>query len=420
MIKIAGLGLGSRGSMYLRELSRHSDTAYAALCDIRPQTLGHAAQQAPKARQFASDDAFFAAGKLADWLVIATPDLCHFRHAMQAIDLGYHLILEKPVTPNPAEMDLLCARAKAAGRIILVSHVLRYSPYFRGVKRVLDSGVIGDIVNVVHEENVGYWHYAHSFVRGNWRNLAESAPFLMAKCCHDFDLLHWLVQKPCESVSAYGSLRWFKPENMPEGAASHCLQGCPHVKTCVYSAETLYLKPITPLLWGKGIAAGLPKAPPREKLRQILTDGQYGRCVYRCDNDVCDHHSVAMRFADGATATLSVSAFSLGFTRRTRIQGTRGELFGRDHTMRLHLHQFGKLPRILRIPRENLFSGHGGADAAFCDAAHEIMQGKPLDPLNMTTIEQTRQSHRIVYAALESLESGNSVSLLPAAPPCAP
>ncbi len=404
MITIASLGLGSRGSVYLGGLSRHGDVAVAALCDTNPAMLAGAAERFPQARRFESDAAFFAAGRLADWLVIATPDPCHYRHAEAALALGYHLILEKPVTANPAEMDALCAKAKATGAQVLVCHVLRYSPFFRAVKGIIDSGALGEIVNIAHEENVGYWHYAHSYVRGNWRNTEVAAPFLMAKCCHDFDLLYWLAQKPCESVQAYGGLRYFNREHMPEGATAYCLQGCPHVKSCAYSAEKLYLKKLTPLFWGKRVAAGLPKAPPKAELRRILETGQYGRCVYQSDNDVCDHHSVAMRFGGDLTATMSVSAFSFGFTRRIRVQGTKGELFGRDHAMRLHLHVFGKLPRIVKVRRGNLFSGHGGADAAFCDAAHAVMAGGPIDPENMTTIEQTKISHNIVYAALASMQ----------------
>jgi len=405
MITIASIGLGSRGRVYMGGFGRHEDVSFTALCDINPAMLEAAGKRFPEARRFDTDEAFFAAGKLADWLVIATWDPCHYRHADAALGLGYNLILEKPVTADPAEMDALCAKAKAMDATVLVCHVLRYSPFYSAVKKIVDSGVIGDVVNIVHEENVGYWHYAHSFVRGNWRNREVSAPFLLAKCCHDFDLLHWLVRgKACESVKAYGDLRYFKLENMPEGATSHCLQGCPHVKTCPYSAEKLYLRTATMLLWAKGIAAGLPKAPPRKELRRILMDGQYGRCVYQCDNDVCDHHSAAMRFAGGVTATLSVSAFSFGFTRRTRIYGTKGELWGRDHTMRLHIHEFGKLPRIRKIHRRNVFTGHGGADGAFCDAAYKIMAGGAVDPENMTTIEQTRISHRIVYEAMASME----------------
>ena len=408
MITIASIGLGSRGRVYLNGFARHKDVSFTGLCDIRPVMLAAAGEKQPKARQFSSGEDFFAAGKLADWLIIATPDNCHFRHAMAALELGYHLIVEKPVTANPAEMKILCEKAKENNAVVLVCHVLRYSAFYGAMKKIVDSGMIGDIVNIIHEEHVGYWHYAHSYVRGNWRNTNVAAPFLMAKCSHDFDLLYWLAGGvPCESVSAYGSLAHFTRDNMPEGAASHCLR-CPHVKRCVYSAEKLYLKKISPLFWAKAVAAGLPKAPKKEELRKILSDGQYGRCVYQSDNTACDHHSVAMQFAGGMTATLSVSAFSFGFTRRTRIQGTKGELYGRDHAMRIHLHEFGKLPRVLRIPRGNLLSGHGGADQDFCDAAHKIMQGGAIDPKNMTTIEQTKMTHEIVYAALDSIEKGET------------
>ena len=400
MITIASIGLGSRGRVYMRGFSRHKDVEFTALCDSNPAMLEAAGKRFPQAQRFDSDEAFFAAGKLADWLVIATWDPCHYRHADAALELGYNLILEKPVTAVPAELDALCDKAKEKNAIVLVSHVLRYSPYFRAIKKIIEDGTIGEIVNINHEENVGFWHYAHSFVRGNWRNTEVGAPFLLAKNCHDFDLLHWLVGKPCQEVRAYGGLAYFKPAYAPEGATSHCLQGCPHVKTCPYSVERLYLRKASFLIWAQGIAASRPKAPPKKELRRILTDGQYGRCVYRCDNDVCDHHSAAMRFEGGATASFSVSAFSYFFTRRIRIQGTKGELWGRDHTMRLHVHEFGKLPRIKKVRGGSLLTGHGGADGSFCDAAHAVMAGGAIDPENMTTIEQTRISHRIVYEAL--------------------
>ncbi len=411
MITIASIGLGSRGRVYLGGLTKHKDVKATALCDINPAMLESAGKRFPQAQRFSADDAFFAAGKLADWCIIATWDPCHFKHATAALALGYNLILEKPVTANPAELEALCAQAKDMGATVLVCHVLRYSPFYSEVKRIIDSGVIGDVVNIVHEENVGYWHYAHSYVRGNWRNEKVAAPFLMAKCCHDFDLLHWLVQKPgeepklCESVQAYGELRYFNRNHMPEGATSHCLQGCPYLKTCPYSAEKLYIKKPSPLMvWGTCVAAGQPSTPPKEEMRRILKAGQYGRCVYQCDNDVCDHHSVAMRFKSGITATLSVSAFSFWFTRRTRVQGTKGELWGRDTAMRLHIHRFGKLPKIKRIPYIKMLSGHGGADGGFCEAAYKVMAGGPIDSENMTTIEQTRISHNIVYAAIESMK----------------
>ncbi|MDR0531243.1 MAG: Gfo/Idh/MocA family oxidoreductase [Oscillospiraceae bacterium] len=407
MISIAYIGLGNRGRVYMGGLSGYEDVAVTALCDTRPVMLDHAGGRSPTATRLADDNAFFAAGKLADWLVIATPDHCHFRHAKAALQLGYHLICEKPVTANPAEMEELCALAKEKNRHVLVCHVLRYSPFYRTIKEIIESGAIGEVVNIAHEENVGYFHYAHSYVRGNWRNLSVGAPFLMAKCCHDVDLLHWFIRRPCESVSGFGGLTYFTRENMPEGAAAYCLQGCPHIKSCPYSVERLYLKRFTQLYWGKPPAAGLPYQPTRQELREALKENDYGRCVYQCDNNVHDHDSVAFRFAGGATATLSISAFSLGTTRRIRIQGTKGELWGRDHTMRIHLHKFGKAPKVLRVRNTNI-SGHGGSDQCFCEAAHAVMAGGPIDPENLTTIEQTRISHQICYAALQSLETGEA------------
>jgi len=410
MPTLAAIGLGSRGRMYLSELKKFKDVKITALCDSNKLTLEHTAGWAKPERTFDDEDNFFAAGRIADWLIIASPDLIHYRHMKKALELGYNILAEKPVTPNPAEIDELCNLADEKDCTVLVCHVLRYTPYFRTIKDIIASGEIGEVVNIVHEENVGYWHFAHSFTRGNWRNLKVSAPFLLAKCSHDFDLLHWFVQKPCESISAYGSLYYFHEGNKPEGAAAYCLDGCPYLKTCPYSAEKLYLSKKTPLGWGREIAAGLPYNPSHRQLREALRTGDYGRCVYSCDNDVCDHHSVAMQFEGGTTATLNVSAFNKEFSRRTHILGTKGELYGQDDTMRLQKNIYGGASKKLKI-RASSRSGHGGGDTGLTGTVHALMNGKSIPKDNLTTLQETRISHRMVYAALESVATGETIRL---------
>ncbi|MDR3344919.1 MAG: Gfo/Idh/MocA family oxidoreductase, partial [Oscillospiraceae bacterium] len=255
---LAAIGLGGRGRMYLGELRRFGDVRVTALCDSNKLNLEYSAKSAKPERIFGSEEEFFAAGRLADWLIVASSDLVHYRHTKRALELGYNILVEKPVTPNPAELDELCALADANNCTVLVCHVLRYTPYFRTIKEIIASGEIGDVVNIVHEENVGYWHFAHSFVRGNWGNTSFSAPFLLAKCCHDFDLLHWFIQKPCESVSAYGNLYHFGESNKPHSATQYCLDGCPHLHSCPYSVEKLYLSKKVPGGWTATPASELP------------------------------------------------------------------------------------------------------------------------------------------------------------------
>jgi predicted dehydrogenase len=396
--------------MYLAELRKFKDIKVTALCDTNEENLSYTAAQCRCENNYTDEDAFFAKGRLADWLIVASPDLTHYRHAKRALELGYNILLEKPVTPNPEELDELCKLAESGGNMVLVCHVLRYTPYFRTIKRIIASGEIGELVNIVHEENAGYWHFAHSFTRGNWRNTADSAPFLLAKCSHDFDLIHWFVDKPCEAVSAYGSLFYFHEGNKPQGATPHCLDGCPHLKTCPYSVEKIYLTKKPPEGWVKAPAAQTPKYPGDKALREILRTGDYGRCVFQCDNNVFDHYSVAMRFEGGTTVTHSVSAFNKDFSRRTHILGTKGELFGRDDTMRLQKNIFGGESRTLKI-RATAKGGHGGGDNGLADTIHALMTGQSVPKDSLTTLRETRYSHRMVYAALRSVENGEMVWL---------
>ncbi|MDR1409180.1 MAG: Gfo/Idh/MocA family oxidoreductase [Oscillospiraceae bacterium] len=410
MPTLAAIGLGNRGRMYLNELRRYKDVEVTALCDTNPINLEHTVGWAKPKQQFSTEDDFFTAGRLADWLIIGSPDLIHYRHTKRAITLGYDILLEKPVTPNPAELDELCELADANGNTVLVCHVLRYTPFFRTIKDIVQRGEIGDVMNIVHEENTGYWHFAHSFVRGTWRRLDESAPYLLAKACHDFDLLHWFMDKPCENVSAYGKLTYFHSGNKPADAPPYCLDGCPRLNTCPYSVEKLYLSKKTPIGWGIPTVSELPYNPGKERTRKVLRKGQYGRCVFQCDNDVADNHSAIMRFADGSTASMSVSAFNNEFSRRIHVMGTKGELYGRDDTMHLQKRIWGSKPETLKI-REIGKSGHGGGDAGLTGTVHALMTGQSVPRNNLTTLQETRYSHRIVYAALESIKSGQTVQL---------
>lgn len=410
MMKLAVIGLGSRGrGAYLTNLKKYKDIEVTALCDINPATLAFTRDKfAPKAQCFDDDAAFFEAGKLADWLIVATPDKEHYRHAMAALALGYHVMVEKPVTDVEAELDALAAEAKARDRTVIVCHVLRYSPYFGKIKEIIDSGVIGDLVSIVHEEGVGYWHYAHSFVRGNWCNTDKSAPFLLAKCCHDFDLLNWYIDQPCLKVSSYGSLDYFTEKNRPEGAADFCLGGCKIKDSCPYNVERLYLRKTSLLFWGRPMAAGLPN-PSIAQTREALKTGDYGRCIYASNNNVCDHQVTSLSFGGGITASFAVNAFTRHFVRQTHIFGTKGELYGIDNEHKLRLNVFGKNPKTVRVKAGLV--GHSGADTGICETLHKLMQGEAVNRDHLTTIDVTVKSHKMVYAALESARTGETVEV---------
>lgn len=228
--------------------------------------------------------------KLEDFAIIATQDNMHYGPAMALIEKGYHLLLEKPMAQTAEECKAITEAAERNGVKVILFHVLRFSNFWCMVKDVIDSGEVGEIVSVIHTEDVGNTHQAHSFVRGHWRKQSESSPMLLAKSCHDLDLLQWLIEKPCKRVQSFGSLSHFTKANQPEGAPDYCLQGCPVADSCYYNAEKAYMS-VKKGNWGRFAATGILEEPTDEQVYAAIKDGPYGRCVYACDNDVVDHSS---------------------------------------------------------------------------------------------------------------------------------
>ena len=329
-ITVAIAGLGSRG---LDAYARYADEApdemkIVAVADILPDRVERAAKKynVPADRCFASAEEMFEQEKLADAAFICTMDQDHYREAKAALLKGYDLLLEKPVSPSMDECRELAALAEKLGRKVIVGHVLRYTPFYRRLKAVLDEGTIGEVVSVQAIEKVCYWHQAHSFVRGNWRNSGMSSSMILQKCCHDMDILLWLTGKRCKTVSSFGSLTWFKPENAPEGAAERCLD-CPHKDDCLYSAPKFYLGRYDAgeRDWPLNV---LCQEPTRAGLEEALRVGPYGRCVYHCDNNVVDHQVVNLLLEGGATISFTMCAFTAQGGREIHLMGTKGDIYG--------------------------------------------------------------------------------------------
>ena len=410
---VSVIGLGNRGTEYMGFLKAFhaSKVEIFALCDCRQQALDDIAPKfsVPKERRFLSADAFFAQGVLSDALIIATQDQSHYGIAKQAILTGYKLILlEKPVSAVKEEYTELRDLAAAHGVLLIVCHVLRYSNYYGKIKRIIQSGQIGEIVSVNHTENVGYFHFAHSFVRGNWHNEAASAPSILAKCCHDLDLIAWFVNSPCVSVSSVGSLRYFRPENAPAGAAPFCTGGCRAKKDCPYNAEQLYIK--DPFYKAKFIKymkrtlTGKAKNSRRD-IENALAAGDYGRCVFMCDNNVCDNQLVTMTFENGASAVLEMNAFSKKMFRECHIVGTKGELVGYGTKLKMHI--FGGKSRTVHTFSPNI-GGHVEGDIRLIAGFVKLLCGETADLTDVTTIEATVTSHNIALAAERSRKNGGA------------
>ncbi|MBQ4053255.1 MAG: Gfo/Idh/MocA family oxidoreductase [Clostridia bacterium] len=327
---VAILGLGGRGADAYGWLLYNAKERFkiVALCDLNPERIEMFSKSfdVPTENCF-TDDEVFLSEKRADLLLIATPDNWHVRHALKGFSLGYDIMVEKPLTEREEECKQLLDAQKKAGTKALVCHVLRYAPAFMKMADLLDAGTIGKLVLITALERVGYAHQAHSYVRGNWRNRQVAAPMILAKCCHDLDLLQFYAKSKCETISSVGELTYFKRENAPDGAAKRCLD-CPHQDSCPYSAKTQYLtnwlreKPED--CWPYNVIANAPLT--EEKILAALQNGAYGRCVYLSDNDVVDHQITQMTFENGVKAVLTMTAFTAVGGRRIHFHGTLGEM----------------------------------------------------------------------------------------------
>ncbi len=347
--------------------------------------------------------------RLADAVLICMPDAMHAQPAIEMARKGYHILLEKPMAPTADECRDIVAAVKQAGNIFAVGHVMRYTQYTRALKKLVDSGAVGQIVSIHHLESVGWWHQAHSYTRGNWRNEAESSSMLLAKSCHDLDWIRHIIQTPCERLSSFGSLYYFKKANQPAGAASRCLD-CSVEPTCPYSAKKIYFGRLAKGHTGWPVDVLTPD-PTVETVTQALREGPYGRCVYDCDNDVVDHQVVNMEFQGGLTATFTMTGFNQGGGRKTNIFGTTGEIYGDGS--RIELFDFLTAARTevdLKSSDASLLGGHGGGDfglihgfisaVATGDRSH-ILSGP----------DETLESHLMVFAAERARAEGRVVEV---------
>ncbi|MEG0707835.1 MAG: Gfo/Idh/MocA family oxidoreductase [Cellulosilyticaceae bacterium] len=354
----------------------------------------------PEENCFESWDQILAIPKFADAALICTQDQMHYEPAMQALELGYHLLLEKPIAPTAKECVDIKNKANEKNLHVVVCHVLRYTTLFKELKELISQNRIGKIMSMTHCENVYHIHHSHSFVRGNWRNSKESNPMILAKSCHDLDVIQWLADDLCTKVSSFGSLKFFCEANAPEDAPAYCLDGCPHSDTCAYDAAKIYVKNKQ---WGASAFCEDPANPVQ--VIEDLRHGDYGRCVFRCDNDVVDHQVVNMEYEEGLTVAFSMCAFTQNFSRTMKLMGTYGEirvLFGDEHIIEIYDFRTGR--KDVLYPYQNK-SGHGGGDfGIMSDFVKLLATGKKSSAL--TSIDVSVQSHLLAFAAEKSrLES---------------
>jgi predicted dehydrogenase len=340
--------------------------------------------------------------RLADMVIVSTQDAMHVEPAIALAKKGYAVLLEKPMAPNEADCQRIVQAVKENGVLFGVCHVMRYTAYTQALKNLVDAGAVGEVVSIQHLEPVGYWHQAHSFVRGNWRNTAESSFMLLAKSCHDLDWIRYIVGAKCLSVSSFGSLKHFKKSEKPgaAGDATRCT-ACAFEPDCPYSAKKIYLGRLAKgdVEWPVGV---LTPEPTLESVTAALEDGPYGRCVYECDNDVVDHQVVSMQFEQERTAVFTMTAFNKAGHRKTRIFGTRGEIFGDGERIEI----FDFLTDQVRIvdtqsADASILGGHGGGDYGLMDRFVAAVAAND-QGLILSGADESLETHRMVFAAEEA------------------
>jgi len=462
------LGAGARGNVYggyaLAYPNQLNIVGAAEPIAVRKERYAEA-HKIPDENQFETWEDVFKRPRFAQAVIITTPDDLHHGPAMAALRLGYDILLEKPVSPTLQECLDIRDLAKKTGRIVAVCHVLRYTAYFRELKSLVDSGAIGELVSIQHFEPIQFEHMAHSFVRGNWHNSAATTPIILAKSCHDLDILRWIADRPSKKISAFGGLKWFRRENAPAGSTPRCMDGCEVERDCPYSAKKLYLEKAD---WS--YVFDLPEDPERieverllakhpdivltlqqnqsysnsvdERLarlasdldlkrelrsifgkrwrtrlrnyatdsspvrlaakQQLLATTNYGRCVYRMDNDQPDHYVANIQFRDQVTASFSMEAFTSYHGRRTRIMGSMGDIVGDMSSIR---HTDFRSGKETRWDTPATASGHGGGDYGLVyDWVRAVDSG---DPSKLSsTIDASIESHVMAFRAETSRLGG--------------
>lgn len=395
-LSLSAIGCGNRTRLYLSLAAEMNDRyEIVAAADPNLNSLNQVKDLSnnPNFQAFHDDQELLAMDKLADVMIIGTQDNYHYEPCKAALLKGYDVLLEKPISPSMEEILELQNLAEKLGRKLKVCYVLRYTPFYRKVKEIIDSGVLGEIISMNATEGVDPWHQAHSFVRGNWSHSEQSTPMILAKCSHDTDIIGWLLGKRCLSVSSYGSLEHFRSEKAPAGATKRCTDGCPHLETCHYNAYQYVGKHRDGWL-------RLVYDHSAEATDQAIVDwlkvSDYGRCVYFSDNDVVDHQIVSMEFEDSVTASLTMTAFEYG--RTIEIFGTKGILKGGQFIKQvsgsdIHVQTFAgeKQQHVIGVDSKDC---HMGGDAGLMESLYNEMIGDENVPVSSYI-----QSHVISFSA---------------------
>lgn len=394
--KLIVFGFGARGKTYASYAARYPEEFELTAIIENSEERCRQAEQLYSCPIY-SDYKKLLMDKLpADIVAVATQDIDHEEHAIACMKAGYDLLLEKPIANTIEGCLAICEAAKQYKRKVMVCHVLRYTSFYRRIKDIIDEGTLGEIITIQASENVGYYHQAHSFVRGPWRSKKESSPMILAKCCHDMDIIRWLINKPCLSVASMGSLRHFRSDMAPTGAAEYCSE-C-ELKNCVYRAQDIYLSQ-------RGFSSYFTSDVWNDKqMLQDLKKSRYDKCVYKSNNDVVDHQVTIMQFEDEVTATHTMTAFSKQIYRDIKIYGTKAELVGTMEKNYIEIRPFRGDMQTISWDNDVDFGGHGGGDKGMMHEVYRTLNGEKTK--GITFLDISVESHLMAFAAEESRVSG--------------
>lgn len=454
-LKAILFGAGSRGADAYGPYALANPDQIQFIAVAEPRTLRRerfAAQHSiPQERCFQTWQQVLENRVPADVVINCTQDQMHADSSIQALQAGYDMLLEKPISHSLEQAIRIVQTAEQAGRYLQICHVLRFTDFFKKIKSLLDEKRLGQIIAISHRENVASWHMAHSYVRGNWRNLQISSPMILAKCCHDLDLLVWFTGETPQRLSSFGSLRHFRPGNAPPGAPDRCTDGCPVEQSCPFYAPAIYMdlapfkfalsqskKPFYKFIGKQSIKhpktiqtisilipplrelteyKGWPRSvvsddPGNEQaLLEALQEGPYGRCVYRCDNDVVDHQVVMMEFPSGITASLTMHGHSHEEGRTLRIDGSQASLLAKFsfHRSFIEIHDHRSMEvEAFDFPSNVEEVGHGGGDFGIM---HDFVENLQSGRKTGIKARESLESHFMAFAAEQSRLTQTNVDM---------
>ena len=417
-LTLAGIGCGSRTRTYLKLASelpdRYQITAAADLIESRCQSvIDHAPEQDRAGiKTYPSADALLSEPLLADLAIIGTQDNYHYEPCKKALEIGYNVLLEKPIAQKLSQAIELADLASSLERRVDVCHVLRYTPFYQEIKKIIDSGELGEIITFNANEGVGAWHFAHSFTRGHWRNMEESTPMILAKCCHDMDILYWLFGRPCERVASFGELSYFRKETLKEPRPLYCTDWDTPIGEDPYDARKYATDP-TFRRW-LGMVYDRAEVATDEEVYEWLSQNKWGRDAFQCDNDQPDHQVLILNYKGGVTGTFTMTAFEQG--RHIEISGTKARLragaFYKENGCGeiVITPHFGESRKVDLESPEQGYAGHGGGDWGLMQALYDDML--TVEPEHMSSsIQHSVHSHIIAFAAEHARRTGEVISI---------